>query len=565
MTGLLLWVQWRQWLHTWVSRRRVPVIIVVSLAALGFMTMLTLFGYTIGRNASLDALHPVAGLALPAVVILVILADLPQVYGQLYVARDVELLFTLPIPTRSIFLVKYLQTLVIGNLLTIPIILIPLIGLGIGAGAHPVYYPAVVVVVFTVVAGAVAISYLMTLTLVRVLPRKRLNELIVVFQALTGLVAALAGQLFRFSDQLDQATDVLPVAPVWLPTTWGAIALERLARADPIGILPALGVIAISGGLLLLSMTMVERGFRLGWVRLSEGTRRKRPARARAASHAPPRGPIAAIAAKEITMLRRNIREWMALLPILVFFGIGLFQLMAGDGRAVARENPSAAWLIAQGGLLAVVIVVGTTFAAATFARDGLAAWVLRTAPLSGWQIALGKFVVYWGVTAGFVAVADLIAAVILGWSLLQTVGGAVVAAILLTGAVALEVWIGTFGARYDPQNPHNQLRTGVGFLVMGVAIVYFLVALFPALLTMLPTSLEPVLAGAAPEASGFEGVAARVLLAVVRLKIVHPVLTIGLGLLWLVAIGLGIAAFALWRTARRLDAGIQIEIVERG
>ena len=565
MTGLLLWAQWRQWLHTWLARRRVPAIVVVSLAALSFATVLTIFGYAIGRSASLDAIRPLAGLALPAVVILVILADLPQVYGQLYVARDVELLFTLPIPTRSVFLVKYLQTLVVGNLLTIPFVLIPLIGLGVGAGAHPVYYPAVVVVVVTVVAGAVAISYLVTLTLVRFLPRKRLNELIVVFQALTGLVAALFGQVFRYSDQLDRATDVLPVAPVWLPTTWGAIALERLARADPIGILPALGVIAISGGLLLLSMTMVERGFRLGWVRLSEGGRRKRPARERAASHAPLRGPIAAIAAKEITMLRRNIREWMALLPMLVFFGIGLFRLVTGDGGTIARDNPTASWLIAQGGLLAVMVVVVPAFAAPTFARDGLATWVIRTAPLSGWQIALGKFVVYWGLMAGFVVVADLIAAVILGWPLLRIAQGVVVAAILLTGAVALAVWIGTFGARYDPQNPHNQLRTGAGLLVMGVAAVYFLVTLFPALPAMVPTSLAPVLAGIAPAASGWAGVAVRAVLAAVRLKIAHPVLAIWLGTLWLVAIGLGVAAFALWLTARRVDAGIQIEIVERG
>src|SRR5690606_10100135 len=218
---------------------------------------------------------------------------------------------TLPIPTRSIFLVKYLQTLIVGNLLTIPLILIPLIGLGIGAGAHLLYYPAVVLVVFVVVAGAVAISYLMMLTLVRFLPRKRLNEIIVASQALTGLIAALAGQLFRFSDQLDRAPDVLPVAPIWLPTTWGAIALERLGRADPFGILPALGVIATSGVLLLLSMRMVERGFRLGWVRISEGSGRKRQTRARSAAYAPPRGPIAGIAVKEITMLRRDIRQWM--------------------------------------------------------------------------------------------------------------------------------------------------------------------------------------------------------------------------------------------------------------
>ncbi|ACZ39750.1 putative ABC transporter permease subunit [Sphaerobacter thermophilus] len=565
MTGLLLWAQWRQWVHTWLSRRRVPVIIAIALAALSFATMLTFFGYAIGRNSSLDALRPVAGLALPAVVIVVILADLPQVYGQLYVARDVELLFTLPIPTRSIFLVKYLQTLIVGNLLTIPLILIPLIGLGIGAGAHLLYYPAVVLVVFVVVAGAVAISYLMMLTLVRFLPRKRLNEIIVASQALTGLIAALAGQLFRFSDQLDRAPDVLPVAPIWLPTTWGAIALERLGRADPFGILPALGVIATSGVLLLLSMRMVERGFRLGWVRISEGSGRKRQTRARSAAYAPPRGPIAGIAVKEITMLRRDIRQWMSLLPMIVLFGIGLFQFIAGGGWTIAREYPSATWFVVQSGLVTFMIFAGTAFAAPAFALDGLAAWVLRTAPLSGWQIALGKFLVYWGVLAGLVIAADLIAAVVLRWSLLQAAGGVVVAVVLLTGAVALQVWIGTFGVRYDPQNPHNQLRTGIGFLVIGVSVVYFLVALLPVLLTLLPTSLEPLLADDVASASGWAATVGRALLAVVRLKIAHPVLTTGLGVLWLIATGLGIAAFALWRTARRVDAGIQIEIVQQG
>lgn len=565
MTRLLLWVQLRQVVHTWVTRRRLAFLVVIGLIALSFMAGLTAAGYGIGRAGSLDALRPLGALALPAVVILVVLADLPRTYTQLYASRDLELLFTLPIPTRSVFLVKYAQTLLVGNLLTIPLVLVPLIGFGIGAGASLAYYPALVAVIAVVVAGAVAFCYLLTLVLVRVLPHNRVSEIMVAVQALAGLAAAVGGQFFRFTDRLERATEVLPTVPVWLPTTWGAIALERAAHADPVAIAPALAVAAVSGGLLLLSLTLVERGFRLGWVRLSEGTGRKRPARARAARHGQLPGPIAAIATKEIIMLRRDVREWMAFVPMLVFFGIGVFQLVAGGGATIARENPNAAWLLTQGSLLAIMILFGPSFAAATFARDGLAAWTLRSAPLSGWQIALGKFVVYWGATAAVVVVADLVAALAFGWPLAMTGGGALVVATLLAGIMALGLWTGTIGARYDPQNPQNRLRTGAGFLLMGISAVYLLIALVPALLTTIPTSLEPLLADAAPDASGLPGVVVRALLAAVRLKIDYPALIIGLGVLWLIAIGLGVAALALWRTARRVDAGVQIEIVERG
>ncbi|MDI3340965.1 MAG: hypothetical protein QJR03_10585 [Sphaerobacter sp.] len=565
MTRLLLWIQWRQWVHTWAGPRQVLALIAIGLVALSAMAGFTALGYGVGRAGSLDVLRPLAALALPAVVILVILADLPQVYGQLYAARDVELLFTLPIPTRSIFLVKYAHTVVVGNLLTIPLILVPLVGYGIGAGVRAPYYPALVLIVGAVAAGAVAFCYLVTLALVRVLPRNRIAQVMGVVQALTGLVVGLGGQVFRFGDRLEGATDVLPMPPVWLPTTWGAIALERAARADPIGIALGLAVVAVSGALLLLSLTLVERGFRLGWVRLSEGAARKRPARRRATTGARLTGPTLAVAAKEMTMLRRDVREWMAFLPMLVLFGVSLFQLTLGDRAGLARENPTMAWLLAQGSLLAIVLFFGPSFAAGAFARDGLAAWVLRTAPLSGWQITLAKFLVSWSAMAAFVVAVDLIAALAFGWSLPMTAAGTGVVVVLLTGALALGMWTGTIGARYDPQHPHNRLRPGTGYLLLALSAVYLLVALVPALLTTIPVGLEPVLATAASDASGVAGLVARVLLAAVRLKIERTAVAVGLGVLWLLAIGLGVAALSLWRTARRVDAGVQIEILTRG
>lgn len=566
MLRLLLWLQWRQWQHRSFTARRIWLPIIIGLAALGFSAGFVGGAAAIGATGGLPVLRGIAAIAFLTLAVFIVLLSLPQVYGQLYGGRDLELLFTLPIPTRSIFLFKYGQTVLFAGLVVIGIIYLPAIAFGITAGAAPLYYLILTIAVIAFATGAVAGCYLLTLALVRVLPQKRIKEILTVIQGLAGLLGALSGQMSARLGRVANAGDALPQLPDWLPTSWAAIALDRAAHGQLDSLVPLLGTVVVGGGSLALSLMLVERGFRLGWVRMSEGGGRRRATRSerRAARRPSLNSPTMAIARKELTMLRRDVREWMAFLPILVFLGVGLFQLFGRSRPDEFDDYPMIIWLFLQAGLVLITSFFGSSFAAPAFARDELASWVLRTVPLAGQQITIGKFLVYWGLMMAFVIIIELAAAIAFSWPIGLTVAGIFGVLVLLAGSLALGMWTGTFGARYDPNNPNNRLTTGASFLFMGVDAIYLLIAIGVFLLTLIPTDLEPLLTEAASGAGGFIGIVVAIALGIVRLKIAHPLLMTGLGLFWLLFVGLGTTAGMLWLTARRVDAGVQIEIVEQ-
>src|SRR5690606_21002561 len=136
-------------------------------------------------------------------------------------------------------------------------------------------------------------------------------------------------------------------------------------------------------------------------------------------------------------------------------------------------------------------------------AREEQGLWVMRTAPLSGWQIAIGKFGLYWAIMLALLAVVEIAAGILLGWAFGWIVAGFAAMAMLIAGAVALGLAVGTLGAKYDPEKPAERLTTGVPFLLLGVQITYVVLAMIPAALILIPTGLGPEITRALDGAGG--------------------------------------------------------------
>lgn len=184
----------------------------------------------------------------------------------------------------------------------------------------------------------------------------------------------------------------LPVLPDWVPVSWGSDALIRAANGSMSFFLPMILLILFAGVLILLTTTLVEKGFRTGWIRLSEGSgkkkkRKPKKERAEGVSH-----PVIAIGKKEWFSIKRDMREWMTFLPLAFFIVFPVIGFISGGIRlSDLRGFNDISWPIAQGFFLCIYALFNGQLAASAISREGLSAWILRTLPLSKPQYCLRK------------------------------------------------------------------------------------------------------------------------------------------------------------------------------
>ncbi|NEW00928.1 hypothetical protein GYH73_004385 [Bacillus megaterium] len=74
---------------------------------------------------------------------------------------------------------------------------------------------------------------------------------------------------------MKKAITALPLFPNWTPFYWASTAITSSAKGSVHAFLPALSIMGLAFLSVLLSSFLVEKGFRTGWVRLSEGKAKK--------------------------------------------------------------------------------------------------------------------------------------------------------------------------------------------------------------------------------------------------------------------------------------------------
>src|SRR5699024_3038259 len=182
-------------------------------------------------------------------------------------------------PTRKIFWVKYLQSLLGVPLFCFVFLLVPLVVYGIADGANILFYPVLIMTLIAVIAIGLSIAYLFNLGLIQIIPASRANEFMTVMSALSGLFVYFLLMIPRFANDsslLDLLLAGVTLFPKWVPVTWGSDTITAAARGSMDFLLPLVLLLVFSIVLVLLASSLVEKGFRTGWIRLSEGGTKKK-------------------------------------------------------------------------------------------------------------------------------------------------------------------------------------------------------------------------------------------------------------------------------------------------
>ena len=502
----------------------VIISILVSLGALAYGGLKTLSPQTARGFLSLLFMGGLMGQ---------IFFGITAAFAALYMSEDLELLFTAPVSLKAVFAVKSLSVMG-SNLFTVFVfVFLPGIFYGLLFQAAPAYYLMVLLVGIGLWIIGTAIAELLNLVVMRLVPPHRSKEAVGFIGALTGILIAITsqiprmmvsgGQKFSLDSWLTGHNQLIQVMN-YFPWGWGSLALVSGISGN---FLNGLGwsVLLLVLGVLLFSLAfvLVERGFRRGFISLSQGEgrrRKRRPAEAGAsgatgrsgtsaanrslplksrltfnqdasAGTASPWTGMWAIAKKDLLYLKRDTREWFGYLVPLIIMGVFIVQ------HLFANDQSSRASLIAV--LIMYTVMFSGNLALQSFGREGESEWLLNSVPLAGWPVVWGKLAA--AVLPTLVLMEALLVgtAVSLGLSP-SLIGALVLAAMLLSlGSSAIGLFYSINNSRYNPDSPKQRISPSASLLMYLINFIFILILGLGLLYLMPPAELTAALRGLPP------------------------------------------------------------------
>ncbi len=315
--------------------------------------------------------------------------------ATLYLASDLELLLVTPVPMRAVFLARFIEGL-LPIYLTLFVLLLPaLAGYGLALNYGPGYVVALPLVLLLLPLLPMSLGVLLTMALVRIMPPRRINELMAVLGGLLGVFVYVGTQLLgrstRYLAPAETAGRLLRLDIPLLPTTWASRLLYASGTGDLTGTLRyGVPYLLATLGLFGLTLAFTERLYYHGWANMAgaSGGRVRRRERQRAAE---PwlGGPAGAILRKDLRMLPRDLQRLSQLLVPLALSIFWAWQLVSIPG-ARARSEGVLGSLTATA-LLVCVLIAGN-LGLTGVSREGRGYWLLHLAPINPWPILWAKW-----------------------------------------------------------------------------------------------------------------------------------------------------------------------------
>lgn len=414
----------------------------------------------------------------------------------LYLANDMDFLLSAPIPIRAVFLTKLLQA-ILPNLILVMVIGLPvLFGLGVEGRYNAVYYPLVVVVLGFLSLAAAGVSSLLVMAVVRVIPAKRVAEILaflgIIFFMLLSQWNNLTGvELGSASPgQISSGSQILSTLNhAGSPLAWGGRGLVDVGEGRFFsGTIFLALTLGLSGGVFWLALCTSERLYYSGWASLQVGAQHKKAARA-VARRSPDStraslfqrvlpSDIRAFMLKDFKLVRRDLR-FMSQQISAIIMGIVFAVMLLRKG--VTPTGNGVGLLLAYGSI-AISLFVGYAMlyrlALISFSVEGKSFWIIKTAPVSAGKQLAAKFltaylpalIVTW-LFLLVIAFTQRVPAVTILYSLPAE-------ALILAGLDGISLAIGVRGANITWTDPRRMLSATLDTLGMLVGLVYLLACL---------------------------------------------------------------------------------------
>jgi ABC-2 type transport system permease protein len=414
--------RWRIIVNRWwrVSlARKIGSIITLGMLLVGLgLTLLAGWGITNTLNSprlAAEVAKTASGIdfptllaALPSALMLgiLVLATLSSIGGAisaLFFSNDLEFLLTAPIPVRSVFIAKLVESLVGQYLLLLFLAVMPLIGYGLALGYGLAYFLILPLIVLATPLMPTALGAFLAVLILRIVPARRAREILGVFGSLVGFGCYFGSQLLTRSTVVQEiggnAAWITNLDRPYLPNAWAGRALRGVGAGDWRGLGYALIYIAAALLIFYGGALLTERMYHSGWLAVASSgeTRRKRkttaPARANRQFRGW-RGQAQTIFRKDLRVLPRDLRNLIQFIWPLAFAVFWLWRIIS-DTEVEARD-PLTVLLSGVGVTFFICSSISGRLAQTGISREGRAYWLLQVAPINARTIVWSKAVLAW-------------------------------------------------------------------------------------------------------------------------------------------------------------------------
>ena len=465
------------------SKLKVGVVSVAAVALWLGALKLFLASFRFLRHGAFDPAGGAAGLAdivmgrllsvfALALFLMLIFSNVLIAFTTLYRSREVEYLVQSPLPWRSLFIVRFIESVFISSwasaFLGSPLIL----AYGTTGDASPVFYAAAAAFYAPFVCIPAALGAIVAMTLVRLMPR--LNAWI-----LSGVGLVTAGLLFAFfrsKVDIDRLTDVSTLLDAsartqspFLPSHWLArgilAAAEGHVRESLFNFL-----LLLSNALMLtwLATELAARIFHRGWSsRIGQDRARLKPLG---------RGVLGrldswlaflpastrALVVKDIRLFWRDATQWS---QFVVFFGLMAFYVANLRNHGFAGESLLWRTWVACLNMAACSLILATLtsrFVYPLISLEGRRFWIVGLAPVTFRRLVLQKFCLSVATCASFTVALVVLSGFILRLQLLPYALSIYCIVMTNLGLSGLAVGLGALYPNFQEDNP-ARIVSGMG------------------------------------------------------------------------------------------------------
>lgn len=418
---------------------------------------------------------------------LLVFSSLLSALSKLYLAKDLMLVHSLPVPPHEIFTARWLETTIDSAWMIILYSLPVLISYGIVFQAPAWYYPWIMLVLVMLSACASLVSSMIVMMAVIAMPPGRIKTIFVFLGLVLFLLLYVAFRLIKperfvdpeaFRTVLVYLQSVSTPQSLWLPSTWG---FDTLMAALTRRLQPALFNIAIlaTGTCFLFCIAVICADLVYFPGMSSSQTSRKilirtgtkRPLAALFLSR-----PKAAFVAKEVKSFLRDQTQWsqVFLIGALVFIYVYNFKVLPLERAPIKTVYLQNILAFLNMGLAAFVLTaVCGRFAYPAVSLEGDAFWLVRAAPVSISSVLWIKFFVY---AVPMLIVTEIL---VISTNLLLKVSPLMMAISTATiffcvpAVVALAIGLGAAYPDFNAENPAQAVTSFGGLLFMILSALY--------------------------------------------------------------------------------------------
>ncbi|MFC1881873.1 hypothetical protein ACFL2S_10310 [Thermodesulfobacteriota bacterium] len=418
---------------------------------------------------------------------LLIFSSILTSLSKLYLSRDLQLVHAMPVSSYKIFISRWIDSTVESAWMVVLFTLPVFLAYGIVYQAGLFYYANAVAALTALVMNASAISTLMVLVAVIVIPANRLKSVFILLGILFFVVMYLAIRLSRPELLVDpEVFDTVmvyissletPQSPV-LPSTWAYDSIKAgLNGAFKSGLFHTALAWSFCATIAFVLIMVADTIYFQGFSKTQTASTRlfkKTAAGWRCFDFLP--GPIKSFTVKEIKTFLRDQTQWsqLFLIAALVVIYVYNFKVLPIDKSPIKTVYLQNLFSFLNMGLaLFVLTAITARFAYPAVSMEREAFWLVKSSPLSLKAFLWIKFFIYYFPLLILTEVLIITTNILLSVTPFMMTLSVVTVFCLVPGIVAMGIGLGAAYPDFKAENPTQTVTSFGGLVFMIVCAGY--------------------------------------------------------------------------------------------